>query len=155
MQKYRSIYIAHQLDRAKIIFYYRTIINNVVLSHIFVNHFAKMSHLLQKLLVALHYTLRFSRFLLFCISSHTALVTHLLRAHSNFHQYSGNKYHELILALFILSHCLLACVIHSIIYKKDIFDKAINSLCVQNIHYDALCIVHERIYTRLIYHLLL
>lgn len=42
------------------IFYYRIIINNVVLTHIFANRFAKLSQLLQKILVALHYTLSFS-----------------------------------------------------------------------------------------------
>jgi len=42
----------------------------------------------------------------------------------------------------------------SIIYKKDAFDKAIGSLCTQNAHHHTLCIVHERIYTHLIYHLL-
>ena len=49
----------------KIIFCCRIIINNVVLTHIFANRFAKLSQLLQKLLVALHYTLLLSHFLLF------------------------------------------------------------------------------------------
>ena len=35
---------------------------------------------------------------------------------------------------------------HVIIYKKDIFDEAIDSLCTQNIHYNALCMVHYHIY---------
>ena len=76
MRKYRSIYIAHQLERTKIIFYYRIIINNVVLTHIFANHFAKVSQLLQKLLVALHYTLPFSHFLLFIFQFilHSSLI---------------------------------------------------------------------------------
>ena len=34
----------------------------------------------------------------------------------------------------------------SIIYKKDAFDKAIGSLCTQNTHHHALCIVHYHIY---------
>lgn len=34
----------------------------------------------------------------------------------------------------------------SIIYKKDAFDKAINSLCTQNTHHHTLCIVHYHIY---------
>lgn len=65
MRKYRNICTTHQLERTKIIFYYRIIINNVVFTRFFVNHFAKMPHLLQKLLVALHYTLLLSHFLLF------------------------------------------------------------------------------------------
>lgn len=35
---------------------------------------------------------------------------------------------------------------HIIIYKKDIFDEAIDSLCTQNTHHHALCIVHYHIY---------
>ena len=60
----------------KIIFYYRIIINNVVLTHIFANHFAKVSQLLQKLLVALHYTLLLSHFLLFIFQfiPHSSLI---------------------------------------------------------------------------------
>ena len=49
----------------KIIFCCRIIINNVVLTHIFANRFAKLSQLLQKILVALHYTLLLSHFLVF------------------------------------------------------------------------------------------
>gem|GEM_PF-3941020 len=35
---------------------------------------------------------------------------------------------------------------HVIIYKKDIFDEAIDSLCTQNTHHHALCIIHYHIY---------
>ena len=49
----------------KLIFYCRIIINNAALTHIFANHFAKVSQLLQKLLVALHCTLLLPHFLLF------------------------------------------------------------------------------------------
>ena len=155
MRKYRSIYIAHQLERTKIIFYYRIIINNVVLTHIFANHFAQVSQLLQK--TACRSALYFAvvSFFTFYISSHIAFVSHLLRAHSNYHQYSSDRLHERILSLFTLSYYLFACVMCGIIYKKDIFDEVIDSLCTQNAHHHTLCIVHERIYTRLIYHLLL
>lgn len=93
---------------------------------------------------ALHFAV--VSFFTFCISSHTTLVAHLLRARSNYHQYSSDRLHERILSLFTLSYYLFACVMCGIIYKKDIFDKSINSLCTQNIHYDTLCIVHYHIY---------
>ena len=110
----------------KIIFCCRIIINNVVLTHIFANRFAKLSQLLQKLLVALHYTLLLSHFLFSYISIHTALVAYLLRTRSNYHQYSSDRLHERILSLFTLSYYLFACVMCGIIYKKDIFDEAVD-----------------------------
>ena len=60
----------------KLIFYCRIIINNAALTHIFANHFAKVSQLLQKLLVALHYTLLLSHFLLFIFQfiPHSSLI---------------------------------------------------------------------------------
>ena len=47
-----------------------------MLTHIFANHFAKVSQLLQKLLVALHYTLLLSHFLLFIFQfiPHSSLI---------------------------------------------------------------------------------
>ena len=76
MRKYRSIYTAHQLERIKIIFYCRIIINGATFTHIFVNHFAKVSQLLQKIFVVLHYTLPLSHFLLFIfqVIPHSSLI---------------------------------------------------------------------------------
>ena len=54
--------------------------------------------------------------------------------------------HERFCILFMLSCCFLFHSMHVIIYKKDIFDKALASLCVQNTHRHALCIVHYHIY---------
>ena len=52
-------------------------------------------------------------FFTFYISIHTALVAHSFRARSISHQYSGNKLYELIIIIFILSHCpsLVLCVV--------------------------------------------
>jgi len=64
----------------KIIFCCRIIINNAVLTHVFANHFAKVSQLLQKILVALHYTLLLSHFLLFIFQfiPHSSLIYFVL-----------------------------------------------------------------------------
>ena len=126
----------------KLIFYCRIIINNVVLTHIFANHFAKVSQLLQKLLVALHCTLLLPHFLLFIFQ---------FILHSSLIYFVPTQIFINIAAINIMNEFLhyscsltapLACVMCSIIYKKDIFDKAIDSLCTQNTHHRALYIVH-------------
>lgn len=81
-------------------------------------------------------------------------MVRLFRAHSYSHQCSSKKLHERFCILFMLSCCFLFHSMHVIIYKKDIFDEVIDSLCTQYAHHHTLYIVHERIYTRLIYHLL-
>lgn len=60
----------------KIIFCRRIIIDNAALTHIFANHFTQVSQLLQKLLVALHYTLLLSHFLFFIFQfiPHSSLI---------------------------------------------------------------------------------
>ena len=108
----------------------------------------------KKLLVALHYILRFSHFCFLYFNSYCYHGSPTSRPLL----FSSMKQQKIAWTILHIVHALLYFLFHSmhvIIYKKDIFDKVIDSLCVQNIHYDALCIVHERIYTRLIYHLLI